>query len=133
TILFDFVAQDADDSIWTSHPLFTVHAPILTLNNFLVDPTGNQRLDPGETVDLIVTLENEGSEDAPSVTGYLSENSPYVDIPDHDGSFGDITSGGTASNSGDPFIVHADAMTPMGELVTFMLEVTSGVYCDTLE
>jgi len=132
-IIFDFVAQDVNDSIWTSHPLFTVYAPILTLNSFVVDPTGNQRLDPGETVDLIVTLENKGNEDAPSVAGYLSENSPYVDVPDPDGSFGDITSGGTVSNSGDPFVVHADAMTPMGELVTFMLEVTSGVYCDTLE
>ncbi|GAH00360.1 unnamed protein product, partial [marine sediment metagenome] len=103
------------------------------MNDFIVDPSGDQRLDPGETADLVVTLSNIGGEDAPSVTGYLFENSPYVDIPDPDGSFGDIISGGTASNSADPFIVHADTSTPPGSEVDFTIIVQAGVYNDTLD
>jgi len=132
TIVFDFTAHDNNDSIWVSHPSFAVYSPVLIIDNYVVDPTGNQRLDPGETVDLIVTLKNDGSEDAPSVAGYLFENSSYINVPDHDGTFGNIPSGGSASNSGDPFVVHASNSTPIGETVDFFLEVTSGSYIDTL-
>jgi len=132
TILFDFTARDNQDSIWVSHPFFVVYSPALIIESFVVDPAGDQRLDPGETVDLLVTLKNDGSEDAPSVTGYLFENSSYISIPDHDGTFGDIPMGGSASNSGDPFVVHASSSTPIGETIDFLLEVTSGTYIDTL-
>ncbi len=133
TILFDFAAYDVNDSIWISHFFTTVYAPFLTLTNFVVDPTGNQRLDPGETVDLIVTPENEGSEDAPSVTGYLFENSPYITVQDPNSSFGDIQSGGTASNASNPFIVHAPNSTPIGHTFTFKFEIKTGSFVDTLE
>ncbi len=133
SLIFEFIAHDVNDSFWLSYASLTVYAPLLTISDFLVDPTGNGRLDPGETTDLIITLKNEGGEDAPSVTGYLFEHSPYVDVPDPDGSFGNIPSGGTASNTGDPFFVHADEFTPNGHTVIFNLEVMSGIYCDTLE
>ncbi|MCK4574817.1 hypothetical protein KAU34_00245, partial [candidate division WOR-3 bacterium] len=92
---FDLDVHDLNDTIWYSHPSITVYAPVLAIDDFVIDGSGNGRLDPGETTDIVVTLKNEGGADALSVTGYLSENSPYVDVPDPDGSFGDITSGGT--------------------------------------
>jgi hypothetical protein len=133
TILFEFTAHDVNDSVWLSHALFIVYAPLLTIYDFVVDPGGDQRLDPGETAHLIVTLKNEGGEDASSVTGYLFEDSPYIDVPDPDGSFGDIPSGGTGNNNSDPFIIHAETYTPYGHTFTVYLEVNSGIYCDTLE
>jgi hypothetical protein len=80
----------------------------------------------------VVTLDNDGSEDAASVQGHLFESNPYINVPDPDADFGTIPSGGSASNSGDPFSVQAAGNTPTGETVTFYLEVTSGVYCDTV-
>jgi hypothetical protein len=130
---FDFQVQDENDSTWNDKPVFTVYAPILTLSKFVINPDSNRRLDPGETTDIFITLDNGGGMDAPLVSGYLFENNSYVDVPDANGSFGDIPSGGSGSNSNDPFRVHADAETPGGKSVTFMLEVTSGVYVDTLQ
>jgi hypothetical protein len=66
------------------------------------------------------------------VQGHLFESNPYIDVPDPDADFGTIPAGGSASNSGNPFSVHAASNTPTGETVTFFLQVTSGVYCDTL-
>jgi hypothetical protein len=133
SIVFDFEAHDQNDTIWESHPAFTVYAPVLVLNSFVIDPSGNQRLDPGETVDCIVTLDNTGSEDATSVTGYLFESNSYISVPDPNANFGTINSGNSGNNSSNPFSVTASPSTPIGESVTFKLEVTSGTYVDTVE
>jgi len=133
TATFDLAAHDISDSIWVSNPAITVYAPVLIVDDFVIDGSGNGRLDPGETTDIVVTLRNNGGADAASVTGYLFESSPYITVTDPNGTFGDIVSGGTGDNSADPFMVHADAGTPIGENVDFYLEVTSGIYCDTLQ
>jgi hypothetical protein len=86
---------------------------------------GNGFLDPGETADLVLTLENIGLKDAANVQVTLSESDPYIDFPDPAADFGLMPGGSTADNSADPFVVHADAGTPMGYGAQITVQITA--------
>jgi hypothetical protein len=88
---------------------------------------GNGRLDPGETANLIVTLENPGVQmEATDVTVVLASDDAYVQIDDAESDYGTIPAGGSAGNSSDPFVVTLDAATPSGHVVALHLTMTWG-------
>ncbi|UCG91847.1 MAG: hypothetical protein JSV97_12400, partial [candidate division WOR-3 bacterium] len=89
-ISFTLIFHDANDSTWTSYPTVIVYAPVLTYEDVSVvnDNNGNGILDPGETADLVVTIENEGGAVAENVTSHLMTSSAYVTINDDAGNFG---------------------------------------------
>lgn len=100
--------------------------PCLVYQSDRVDDTAgnsNGRIDPGETVNLYVTLKNVGNANATSVTGLLRETSPYVTVIDSLASFGAMNAGDTAV--GDAFIIQASAATPPGIEVEFTINATS--------
>ncbi len=68
--------------------------PVLVIKSANVDDNGNGIIDSGETVDLVITLENVW-EDATGVNATLSSEEVSIDIPTQ--SFGDIAKGGTAT------------------------------------
>ena len=80
------------------------------------DPTGNNngRIDPGETVDITVTLKNSGMYDATDVTGEYTTSDPYITINTANLNFGTIAPGESASAT---FNITADATTPVGHVV----------------
>jgi hypothetical protein len=132
----NFTAEftDADDSTWTSNVVVTVYAPVLVYQEHeVLGGNGNGILDPGETVDLVVTLENEGGADVLNVTSTLFTSSSFVTINDGVGNFGTIAAGATASNAGDPYSVTADVTTPHGTTVDFSIALQAGDYVDTLD
>jgi hypothetical protein len=90
-------------------------------------------VDPGETADIFMTIENEGGATAENVTSILSTASSYITINDNSGNFGTIAAGDTANNSTDPYNVTADIATPTGTIADFQVIVSSGVYTDTLQ
>jgi hypothetical protein len=127
--------HDINDSIFTSYKTITVYAPVLTFEQVSVvnDPNANGILDPGETADLVVTIENEGGATAENITSTLITSSSYITINDSSGNFGSIDPGNTGTNSADPYNVTADISTPTGTVIDYQVEVISGVYTDTLE
>jgi hypothetical protein len=132
-ILFDLICDDDVDSTWLSHFSLTVYAAELKYSDHsVVGGNNNGILDPNETADLVVILENIGGADAPNVTSTLMCSSPYITINDASGNYGNINMGNTGNNSGDPYTVTADASTPSGTAVDFEIEVNSGFYTDTL-
>jgi hypothetical protein len=133
-ITFDLEFCDNLDSTWMSHLSITVYAPVLTYQEHeVIGGNGNGILDPDETVDLVITLENEGGATAENVTSTIvNVSSTYVTVNDASGTFGTIAPGATADNSGDPYNVTADASTPTGTSVQFDIEVVSGTYIDTV-
>ncbi len=135
TISFTLELHDFDDSTWTFYPSVTVYAPILTYQDVTVvnDDNGDGILDPGETADLVVTIENEGGANAENVTSTLLTSSSYITINDNSGGFGSVDTGATGDNAGDPYTVAADGSTPNGIIAQFEIEVVSGAYVDTLE
>jgi hypothetical protein len=125
--------HDIADSIFTSNPDVTVVACELDYYNHAVTGGNNNGiLDPGETVNLVVTLENIGGATAYGITSTLFTASTYITINDDSGNYGTITAGGTGDNSGDPYNITADVGTPCGTDIDFGIIVNSGFYVDTV-
>jgi hypothetical protein len=113
---------------WNSSFTIPVHAPVLNYVSVVVNDNGgnsNGILDPGESGDLIVTINNSGSAQANSVTAILSESDAYVSVPDNAGSFGNIASGANASNSGNVFRLTASSGCPMGHALTLNMSTSA--------
>ncbi len=133
-IQFTLEFYDSNDSTWIQNPELTVYAPVLTYQdvNVVGGYWDNGVLDPGETVDLVVTIMNEGHAIAEAVTSTLSTNSSYITVIDASGAFGTIDPSDTVDNAADSYTVMADSITPLESPVDFSLIVESGVYIDTL-
>jgi len=85
---------------------------------------GNGILDPGETANLVVTLENEGLAGVTGVQATLTGTDLWFTIEDAVGSFGDVGPGATASNTSNPFTLTADPLLRDGYDGYFTLEIT---------
>ncbi|UCE18508.1 MAG: dockerin type I repeat-containing protein, partial [Gemmatimonadota bacterium] len=85
----------------------------------------NGLLDPGETVQLVMTLRNEGDKDGENIRGILSTSDPDIDLIDHAADFGSISIGSHGSNGDDPFIVSANLRTYSGHQAQFTLYLES--------
>ncbi len=100
------------------------------------DAAGNNNgiLDPGETVNLIVSLRNSGGADANNTSAILSTSSPYVTITDNSSFYGNITVSSTADNTSDPFVLQVSPSALVGMSVPFEMYLTanSGSYVDTI-
>jgi len=129
-IQFDLTVSDQAGSTWVSHPIIPVYAPDLVYAGHIVDDAGgshpNGVLDPGETTDLLVTLCNEGHQDASSVTGTLSTSDTYITINDDSGSYGNIVIDDSVTNTSNPYNVTADVSTPQGHISHFLLTIAAG-------
>jgi Zinc carboxypeptidase/Carboxypeptidase regulatory-like domain/FlgD Ig-like domain len=82
----------------------------------------NGYIDPGETMDMLVSLRNNGSVLAEDVEGILSTTSVNVTMNNGEVSFGDIEIGAETFGI---FTFTVDVATPIGELLAFDFEVTA--------
>jgi hypothetical protein len=87
---------------------------------------GDGVVNPGETIELPVQLENFGTQTAAGVTAVLSTDDEYVVLGDTFESFGSL-SGGTTAWGDDDFDFTLAAGCPDGHVIVFSLEVTAGV------
>jgi len=136
TVLFALAASDVGEEIWESSFTIGVQAPEVALESFEVDDSagnGNGILDPGETVNIIVTVVNGGAEAATDAIGMISTVDPYITIVSGTSSFGTVPGPGSATNEADPFVVQADAATPMSHTADLDFDFTSdgGLYSIT--
>ena len=133
-ISFDLEFHDIEDSIFISHPSITVYSPLLICQEYSISGgNGNDILEPGETVNVMIILSNDGSATAYNVSGTLTTNSSQVTINDPTGTFGNIGVGNSAGNTADPFNVTASASAAYGILVDCDLIIEAGLYTDTLD
>ncbi len=98
-------------------------APYLVVQGTYIDDGGNHQLDPGETVDVYVTLKNFGNATATSVAGVIREDSAYITVSDSTSAYGTMTAGDTSR--GDRYQVTAAGNAPPGSQVQFTCHVTS--------
>ncbi len=94
------------------------------------DGNNNGRIDPGETVDIIVNLKNNGDILAEDITGLLSTSSLYIEVDNGTANFGSLSQGQSADGI---FTITANSGTPQGSPVEFDLEIESngGTYNNT--
>lgn len=99
----------------------------LMLENFLVQDEGssnvNYRMDPGETVNLVLSIVNFGEDIAPNVMGILISNDPYITIEDSTGTFGTLSIGNSAINTDDFFVVSVDGSCPTEYLANYSIKL----------
>jgi hypothetical protein len=99
-------------------------------SNTIDDATGNNngRVDPGETVDITITLRNDGDVDATNATGTLRTASADITLIDSIASYGTIAAGGGTSQG--IFTFSASASIPQGTVIpmTVYLESNGGAY-----
>jgi len=134
TINFTLACSDINDSIWTSYLSKIVHAAVLRFNNVQISGgNGNSTFEPAETVNVIITIRNEGSASIDSVAARLRSLSSYVTAIDSLGSYDSIPPNNGVSNDNDPFILYSDPDTPQGTPTEFQLVLSAGYYCDTLD
>lgn len=119
TMTFLLTANDGTDE-WESNFTITGHAPVVEFADYSIsDPTGNNngKIDPGETVEVLVSLMNDGTSGAYTLMGELTSPSAFVTINTTDPQeFGDVEPGGEAMAS---FEVTADESTPAGQIAVF--------------
>ncbi|MCP4704709.1 MAG: hypothetical protein GY865_08875 [candidate division Zixibacteria bacterium] len=127
---FHLEITGTERATWSSDFALEVHRPNLGFVSVTVNDAsgnGNNVLDPGETAEVIVSLNNIGTGLAGSVIGVLSETDPYVTVDDPNGSFGDLAGdGGTGDNIADVFLISADPASLTGYTVTFDLDLSDG-------
>jgi hypothetical protein len=128
-ITFDMVVDGDERITWNSTFSVTAHAPAVEFVSVDINDNignGNGILDPGETAELVVTVQNDGSATAANLMGTLSEMDPYLTITDASGYFGDLAGYSTqGDNTGDVFIVEADSTCPTGYAATLYLDLSA--------
>ncbi|OQX71689.1 MAG: hypothetical protein B6D62_01560, partial [Candidatus Cloacimonas sp. 4484_275] len=107
---------------WTPDMNFTAYAPILSVQDVSVSDGDNGRLDPDETTDLIVTIENSGGAKANNVNAILSTLDSYVTINDNSDNIALLAAATTGTVI---FNVTTDAETPIGHVVDFTVAMTA--------
>lgn len=113
-----------------------VPGPYLIIHETIIDDVaggnGNGMLDPGETVDLVITLKNNGDQAALGTTGGLNVCSPYITLIDPNAVFGDIQPGGTGTGT---YTIGVDPATPIGHVACLSQYVTAngGAYSNYYE
>ena len=90
----------------------------------------NGRMDPGETVQLFVTISNTGEDAAPNVVGILRSSDGFITVNDSLGSFGTLQIGAMAANTADPFVVTVAPSCSLRHVASYSLELStqSGFY-----
>ncbi len=134
---FTLEFSDQADHIWEEGLDFKVFSPSLFLKGTAIEDTGgngNGAFEPGETVNLILTLENKGSAEATGLSAILRINTPHITILDSVSSFESIPIWRWGDNSSQPFVLQADAQQPEDvEIpITLYLQTTDG-WGDTID
>jgi hypothetical protein len=96
---------------------------------------GHGDVNPGETIELYITLQNEGSGNATGVNATLSTSSSYATLTIPSSSYPDIPGGGTGTNT-SPFVFEVDPHTPNGQDILFDPNITAsngGPWSDSFE
>jgi PKD repeat protein len=124
-VLIDVEASGDGDEIWTSNFSIEGHAPVLEMGLVTIsDPTGNNngKVDPGETVELSIEVENTGSSEAFNILGILSVVDPYLTIDTDEADYGDIAAGEIGAGT---FTATAAINTPAGHLAEPTLNISA--------
>ncbi|MCF8367389.1 MAG: T9SS type A sorting domain-containing protein, partial [Bacteroidales bacterium] len=125
---FEVSATDGTDT-WVSNFVIEGHAPVLEFIDFVInDPTGNGngKIDPGETVDIVINVENSGSSQALNIGGDLSVVDPYLVINSGNMAFGNLLPGAAGNAT---FSATAASNTPAGYIasIEFNMEGDLGI------
>jgi len=112
---------------YCGHCMITSSSVYVGYDSHSVDDSGgnnNGELNPGETIDLSITLRNYGTSiTATNVNAILRTIDPYITVTDSTASYGSIAPGNTAT--ADPFTFTIAQNADHGHEIPFMLAISS--------
>jgi PKD repeat protein len=118
------------DAVKALEPVSGIYISVVSV--LIDDSNGNNngQFDPGETIDIIVTLKNNGDITASNVTGTISTISPFITIIDEMAEFGTLGQNQTGEGT---FTLTANTGTPPGEMIAIDLNVSAnnGTYTNS--
>lgn len=117
--MLEVTITDADRTEWTDYIMLTVGGPDVSIENYVVEDSGNGIMDPGETSDLYLIVDNLGSIPINNFSGTLICSDSNIIIEDAEGFFGNIEAGGSGENNGNTFEVTAGTTIIPGSLIEF--------------
>jgi hypothetical protein len=93
-------------------------------------PRSNARMDPGETVNLYLTVRNAGEDVAPNVQAVLRCTSEYITIIDSVGTFSTINRDTSTTSYTNYFVVAVDSACPTHTVIPYALVLSTqgGLY-----
>lgn len=119
-----YVATGTDT--WTGTFAITAHAAKLMFGAFsIADPLGNNngKADPGETIDLLLSINNQGSSMAQNVVGAVAFNDPFITLfSPANQNYGNIAAGATALQT---YSLLVDSLCPEGHVVNYGFHITA--------
>ncbi len=118
----------ANEGNWSSNFNLMALAPSFSIGNFVVnDVSGNNngRLDPGETVDLKVSITNEGLAQATNALANINFFSPYITVNTASYQAATVDAGQAIEAL---FNISVSGSTPIGQAVPFTVNVAAGAY-----
>ena len=127
----------ATNGNWTYDDITVVaHAPILVYKSKMTEDLGgndNGKPDPGESVDLTITLQNDGSAGVIQVAADLVCVDPYITIDVSSATYPDMSSGGTGTSL-SAYRFTADEECPDGYKVSMTLQISGcgGYYTEEI-
>jgi hypothetical protein len=128
SIKFDLVLQDDSSNSWNNQVKLKIEMPEIKFyrhHPIEVSGNGDNKIDQGETFNLLVNLQNNGLRSATGISAILKTEHPSISITDSAANFNDIPKSEIANNAQDnlTFKVHPVAKQ---EIVPFILDVTEG-------
>ena len=122
-ILINIVISDDNENQWNDTIILTTDGANLQAHDYEI-MDANNILDPGETAELVVTIENLGSISATGISGILTSPDNRIYIDDANAYFGDALSGEQISNNSDTFELTASSHLIPGTLIIMNLNLT---------
>ena len=122
-ILFELIIEDDMGNEWIDYISIPVEGANLYASDFNFPGQPNGVLEPGGTGNLVITLENLGTVGIIGVYGLLSTDHELISINDNEGYFGNITAGGTVSNSTNTFNISASSQIISGTQIIMNMQL----------
>jgi PKD repeat protein len=127
------IADNAGFDLDAIEVLPPVSGVYLALYDYTIDDSegnNNGRIDPGETVDVIVTLRNNGDIVAQNIDGTATTSSPYIDITNTIVNFGNLSQGQMEEGI---YTIEVAEGAPLGEsfLMNLGVSANSGSYTNS--
>ena len=146
TAVFDLQLEDASGNTWQDQISLPIAAPDIMLSMVEIDDGNNQRLDPGESADLSITLVNTGTAESRNVIASIHTDSPYLEIIQDTGSAAILENGigvvfapayeiiaGDDCPLSANIPVYVDIIDEMGYYRTTLFEIVIGGLFETFE
>jgi len=128
-----FILLDDQDTTAGIHEFYVNYLglPVLEYDSYKIDDddsisSGNNNglAEPGETIELMVTMKNSGTGDAHNVSAVITTTDPDISLNDEYETFGDIVAGGNIlCDTGYNFTISSAC--PGDRDVTFTIDITS--------